>query len=73
MARANGLVTVGFSGAGGGKIAAIADLLFSVESSDTARVQECHILAGHVICDWVEQEWVSNATSALPTTRDNKK
>lgn len=53
-ARAKGLVTVAMTGAGGGKLATLADHLFAVESRDTARIQEAHILAGHMLCDWVE-------------------
>jgi D-sedoheptulose 7-phosphate isomerase len=52
--RALGLVTVAFSGAGGGKMSAIADHLFEVASRDTARIQEAHILAGHMLCEWIE-------------------
>jgi len=57
-ARANGLVTVAFTGAGGGRMAPLADHLFSVESRDTARIQEAHILAGHLLCDWIEMDCV---------------
>jgi D-sedoheptulose 7-phosphate isomerase len=53
-ARAQGMATVGFSGAGGGRMALLVDQLFAVESRDTARIQEAHILAGHMLCDWVE-------------------
>ena len=60
-ARALGLVTVGFTGAGGGRMAALVDHLFAVGSEDTARIQEAHILAGHILCDWVEQDWMLTA------------
>jgi D-sedoheptulose 7-phosphate isomerase len=53
-ARAQGLVTVAFTGAGGGKLAELADHLFAVDSRNTARIQEAHILAGHMLCDWIE-------------------
>jgi D-sedoheptulose 7-phosphate isomerase len=59
-ARALGMATVAFTGAGGGKLAAIADHLFAVDSRDTARIQEAHILAGHMICDWIELDWVGS-------------
>jgi D-sedoheptulose 7-phosphate isomerase len=55
-ARARGMVTVALTGAGGGRMATLADHLFAVESRDTARIQEAHILAGHMLCDWVEQD-----------------
>ena len=54
LARSKGLATVGFTGAGGGKITKLADYILAIESSDTARIQEAHILAGHMLCDWVE-------------------
>lgn len=54
-----GIVTVAFTGAGGGKMASVADHLFAVESRDTARIQEAHILAGHMLCDWIELECVA--------------
>jgi D-sedoheptulose 7-phosphate isomerase len=66
-ARSQGLVTVAFTGAGGGKLAALADHLFSVASRDTARIQEAHILAGHMLCDWVELDAVgAEAAVAAP-------
>lgn len=57
-ARAAGMTTVAFTGAGGGKLGEIADHLFAVGSRDTARIQEAHILAGHMLCDWVELSWL---------------
>jgi D-sedoheptulose 7-phosphate isomerase len=55
-ARRRGAVTVAFTGKGGGKLATWADLLFAVPSTDTARIQEAHILAGHILCEIVELE-----------------
>ena len=63
-ARNLGLVTVGFTGAGGGKMAVWADHLFAVASNDTARIQEAHILAGHMLCDWIELDWLAMHTEA---------
>jgi len=57
-ARMQGLVTVALTGAGGGKMAGFADHLFAVESRDTARIQEAHIFAGHMLCDWIELDWM---------------
>lgn len=57
-AREQGLVTVAFTGAGGGKMAGLADHLFAVTSRVTARIQEAHILAGHMLCDWIELDSV---------------
>ncbi len=53
-ARSLGIFTVAFAGEGGGEIAAIADLALCIPSKDTARIQESHILCGHMLCDWVE-------------------
>jgi D-sedoheptulose 7-phosphate isomerase len=53
-ARAIGAFTACFTGIDGGKIAATVDVVLRVASADTARVQEAHILAGHILCDWVE-------------------
>jgi len=59
QARSIGMFTVGFAGSGGGKMAAFCDLLFAPGSNVTARVQEAHTLAGHMICDWVELDWMN--------------
>jgi D-sedoheptulose 7-phosphate isomerase len=53
-ARGLKLTTVAFTGLGGGKTAQLVDHLFAVPSRNTARIQEAHTLAGHLICDWVE-------------------
>lgn len=54
-ARKIGMGTVGFTGHGGGKMADTCDILINVPSVDTPRIQECHIMAGHIICEFVEQ------------------
>ncbi len=54
-ARALGLKTVGFAGRDGGPLAALVDVALVVPSDDTARVQECHITLGHILCDLVEE------------------
>ena len=53
-AKSVGAVTVAFTGLHGGKAAKIADLVFRAPSESTPRVQECHITAGHVICELAE-------------------
>jgi D-sedoheptulose 7-phosphate isomerase len=53
-ARTLGAFTVGLTGEGGGKLASLADACLRVPSGDTARIQECHILFGHALCDRVE-------------------
>ena len=54
VAREQGMVVVGFTGEGGGKLAAHCDYLLAIPSRDTPRIQECHMLIGHAICELVE-------------------
>jgi len=49
-----GISTIGLTGRGG-KLAESADLVFSVESDVTARIQEAHITLGHILCDLVDR------------------
>jgi D-sedoheptulose 7-phosphate isomerase len=53
-ARQLGAFTVAFTGADGGAAATIADATLRVPSNNTARIQEAHILCGHMLCDWVD-------------------
>ncbi len=55
-AREMGITVVAFTGAGGGEMAPLADLLLNVPSADTPRIQEAHILIGHIVCQLVESE-----------------
>ena len=50
-----GLVTVAWTGATGGKVGDLVDYCFRVPSSVTARIQECHITLGHVLCEFIEE------------------
>lgn len=54
FARSEGITTFAFTGEKGGSCGENADLLLSVPSPVTARVQECHLIAGHLICDLAE-------------------
>lgn len=54
-ARGMGLFTVGLTGAKGGNMRGLVDALIAVPSDETPRIQECHILTGHALCDVVEQ------------------
>ncbi len=49
------MLVVGMTGKSGGKLAQISDYLINIPSTDTARIQECHITVGHLICELVEQ------------------
>lgn len=55
VARERGVVTVGFTGAGGGAMADCCDYLVRIPATDVARIQEGHALCGHVICAVVEE------------------
>jgi D-sedoheptulose 7-phosphate isomerase len=54
-ARQIGAFTVAFTGQSGGEMTGIADVSLRIASKDTARIQEGHILCGHMLCDWVER------------------
>ena len=54
MAKTIGVVTVGFTGAKGGKMKELSDYLINIPSNTTPRIQESHILVGHIICELVE-------------------
>lgn len=53
-ARRIGACAVAFTGQEGGECAGLADIAFRAPSKVTARVQECHLLVGHIVCDLVE-------------------
>lgn len=56
-ARDTGMHTIAFTGEGGGKLKDICDITFVVPSKVTARIQEMHIMVGHIICELVEEEY----------------
>ena len=58
LARQRDASTVGFSGNDGGAMPAESDYCLIVPSKVTARIQEAHILMGHLLCDWVEAAFV---------------
>ena len=59
QARESGMRTIALTGGAGGELAPLADICICVRSSMTARIQEGHIIAAHVICDLVEQTFSS--------------
>ena len=59
-AKQHGLVTTALTGADGGKLAALCECL-CVPSRETARIQECHIMVGHIVCGLVEKAIFSGA------------
>jgi D-sedoheptulose 7-phosphate isomerase len=60
-AREKGIVTVGLTGSSGGAMKLLSDFLINIPSTDTPRIQESHILAGHIICQLVEEKIFTKA------------
>ncbi|MFT3844111.1 MAG: D-sedoheptulose 7-phosphate isomerase [Lacibacter sp.] len=56
-AKEKGIITIGFTGKTGGKLKELSDYLFNVPSTVTPRIQESHILLGHIICQLVEERY----------------
>jgi D-sedoheptulose 7-phosphate isomerase len=56
VCRGKGISTIGFTGENGGKMKDLSDRLINVPSTDTPRIQEMHIMTGHIICEIVEAE-----------------
>ena len=54
-AKSKGMITIGFTGATGGIMKEASNILLNAPSFDTPRIQESHILLGHIICQFVEQ------------------
>jgi D-sedoheptulose 7-phosphate isomerase len=71
VARKMGVYTVGFTGAAGGRMRELVDVLIAAPSKETPRIQECHILLGHALCDAVEQALAASLAAApAPATLD---
>lgn len=60
-ARLRGMVVVGMTGQSGGKMRDLCDVLLNVPSAETPRIQESHILIGHILCETVEREMFGQA------------
>lgn len=56
IAKRRGLITIAFTGRRGERLKKMVDYLLIIPSTDTPRIQEAHILIGHIICEIVEQE-----------------
>jgi D-sedoheptulose 7-phosphate isomerase len=56
VAQSMGVHVIAFTGKSGGKLREHCDLLLNVPSDDTPRIQECHIMVGHIICENIEKE-----------------
>jgi D-sedoheptulose 7-phosphate isomerase len=57
VAKEKGMTTIAFTGATGGSMKGLSDYLVNVPSTDTPRIQESHIMLGHIICQLVEAEY----------------
>lgn len=55
-AKHRGMTTIGFTGEGGGQMMGHCDILLPIPSKNTPRIQECHMIIGHSICELVEME-----------------
>ena len=55
VAKEKEMTTIAFTGSTGGKLKNLSDILINVPSDDTPRIQESHILLGHIICQFVEE------------------
>ena len=62
-AKNKGIITVALTGRDGGKMAEIADFALIVPSHATPRIQEAHILIGHILCDIIEKEIFADGVS----------
>lgn len=57
VAREKGIITVGFTGDTGGLLKPLSDYLINIPSKNTPRIQESHMLLGHIICELVEEQY----------------
>ncbi|MBA5867804.1 MAG: SIS domain-containing protein [Nitrospira sp. CR1.3] len=61
-AKGCGLTTIAWTGGTGGKLAGLVEFPFVVPSTVTARIQECHITMGHVLCELIEDHLLGKAS-----------
>lgn len=59
-ARQRELITIGFTGALGGGMKSLCDHILCVPSQETPKIQECHIMIGHLICECIEKQLFFN-------------
>jgi len=56
-AKKKEMITIGFTGKSGGEMRPLCDHLINIPSTDTPRIQESHIMVGHIICQLVEEKY----------------
>lgn len=71
-AKKMGMNTIGLTGSTGGAIKDVAEILINIPSSDTPRIQESHIMVGHIICEIVEKEIFSRKDKELEMLTGNR-
>ena len=64
IAKLKSIYSIALTGASGGALRNIADCAICIPSEETPRIQECHILVGHIICEIVEQLMCGDASRA---------
>jgi D-sedoheptulose 7-phosphate isomerase len=60
IAKEKNMITVGLTGISGGALKPLSDYLLNMPSTDTPRIQECHMLIGHIICQLVEEKYFAS-------------
>ena len=66
-ARESGAKTVALTGSNGGELARLCDYRITVPSTNTQRIQECHILVGHILCMLVETDLAGSSAVRRPS------
>lgn len=56
-AKSLGIYTIGFLGRDGGKLASLVDLAITIPTAKTARIQEAHIMIGHILCQVIDEAY----------------
>ena len=60
IAKEKEIITVGFTGKTSGAMAKLCNMILQIPSTETPKIQECHILLGHIICSIIEREMFKN-------------
>jgi D-sedoheptulose 7-phosphate isomerase len=66
-ARRLGMLTIALTGGSGGRLRSMVDILIAVPSEETPRIQECHILIGHALCNSVEEAMLELDAESIAT------
>jgi D-sedoheptulose 7-phosphate isomerase len=56
LAKRIGMITLAWTGSEGGELAGLVDYVLRIDSEDSPRIQEAHILAGHIVCELTERQ-----------------